>query len=61
VQVSALKQFSLIIPAEAKRTIDAFLSSAEEPTVGLEVFAPEAHVYEFQSQGVIEMLEKLLD
>jgi len=60
VQVSALKQLSLI-PVEAKRTIDAFLSSAEEPTEGLAVSAPEAYGYEFQSQGVIEMLEKLLD
>merc|ERR1712079_964532 len=28
---------------------------------GLAVSAPEAYGYEFQSQGVIEMLEKLLD
>jgi cell division septum initiation protein DivIVA len=61
VQVSALTQLSLI-PAEAKRTIDAFLASGEDqPTEGLAVSAPEAYGYEFQSQGVIEMLEKLLD
>lgn len=57
-QVSALKQLSLI-PDQAKRTIDMFLQ--EEPTEGLAVSAPEAYGYEFQSQGVIDMLEKLLD
>jgi len=62
VQVSALKSLNLI-PAEAKRTIDAFL--AQDPddasSEGLAVSAPEANAYEFQSHGVIEMLEKLLD
>merc|ERR1711977_196898 len=57
VQVSALKELSLI-PAEAKRTIDTFLMQDPE---GLAVSAPEANAYEFQSSGVIEMLEKLLD
>jgi len=59
-QVSALKSLQLI-PAEAKRTIDAFLQSSQDPAEGLEVSAPEAHGYEFASHGVIEMLEKLLD
>merc|ERR1712217_548108 len=58
VQVSALKQLSLV-PEEAKRTIDAFL--AQDPQEGLAVSAPEAYGYEFQSHGIIEMLEKLLD
>merc|ERR1719237_1186160 len=58
VQVGALKELSLI-PKEAKRTIDAFL--AQDPAEGLAVSAPEAAGYEFQSQGVIEMLEKLLN
>merc|ERR1712032_1587960 len=31
------------------------------PDEGLAVSAPEAYGYEFQSQGIIEMLEKLLD
>jgi hypothetical protein len=34
---------------------------AQDPDEGLAVSAPEAAGYEFQSQGVIEMLEKLLD
>merc|ERR1719253_508241 len=59
-QVSALKELSLI-PAEAKRTIDAFLQQGEEAPEGLAVSAPEANAYEFQSSGVVEMLEKLLD
>jgi len=57
-QVGALKELNLI-PKEAKKTIEAFL--AEDPAEGLAVSAPEAAGYEFQSQGVIEMLEKLLD
>jgi hypothetical protein len=37
----------------------AFLS--EEPVEGLAVSAPNAHRYDFESHGVIEMLEKLFD
>merc|ERR1719238_239290 len=59
VQVSALKELNLI-PAEAKKTIDVFLQNVEADD-GLAVSAPEANAYEFQSSGVIEMLEKLLD
>merc|ERR1719262_829492 len=58
VQVSSLKELNLI-PDEAKRAIDAFL--AQDPEAGLDVAAPEANAYEFQSHGIIEMLEKLLD
>jgi hypothetical protein len=53
-QLKSLK----LIPAEAKRAIDAFL---QDPDEGLAVSAPEANSYEFQSSGVIDMLEKLLD
>merc|ERR1719199_2152787 len=60
VQVAALKDLSLI-PTEAKKTIDAFLQGTEEAPEGLAVSAPEANAYEFQSSGVVEMLEKLLD
>ena len=49
VQVSALKELSLI-PADAKKAIDAFL---QEPDEGLAVSAPEANAYEFQSSGVM--------
>jgi len=56
----ALLQLKMLklIPAEAKRAIDTFL---QEPDEGLAVSAPEANSYEFQSSGVIDMLEKLLD
>jgi prefoldin subunit 5 len=57
VQVAALKSLSLI-PEDAKKTIDMFLQQDPE---GLAVSAPEANAYEFQSSGVVEMLEKLLD
>merc|ERR1719352_2221399 len=56
-QVAALKNMNLI-PADAKKAIDLFLMQDPE---GLAVSAPEANAYEFQSSGVIEMLEKLLD
>merc|ERR1719230_874029 len=53
----------MIVPKESRRTIDAFL--AQDPDVsdadGMSVSAPEANAYEFQSQGIIDMLEKLLD
>merc|ERR1719498_2011996 len=39
--------------------MESFL--AEQSDEGLAVSAPEANAYEFQSHGVIEMLEKLLD
>jgi len=43
------------IPASTKRVITAFLAS-EQP---LDVTAPQANAYEFQSGGIVEMLEKL--
>ena len=58
-QVSSLTSLSLI-PAEAKRAIEAFVQQDQDDD-GLAVSAPEANAYEFQSNGVIEMLEKLLD
>merc|ERR1711865_967592 len=59
VQVAALQKLSLV-PQEAKAAINVFLQDAES-TEGLAVSAPEANAYEFQSSGVVEMLEKLLD
>jgi len=60
-QVEALKNLKLM-PEEVKQTLTAFLDeqlpSGDE---GLAVSAPEAAGYEFQSSGVVEMLEKLLD
>ncbi|CAK0897166.1 unnamed protein product [Prorocentrum cordatum] len=61
VQLADLNGLSLI-PPEAKRAIAAFLQQDPDAAAeGLEVSAPEAYGYEFQSKGVIEMLEKLLD
>jgi len=56
-QVSALRRVSLI-PESAKRAIASFLQESPE---GLEVSNPEAYGYEFQSKGIVDMLEKLLD
>jgi prefoldin subunit 5 len=47
-------------PAEARKAIQAFLEEGQ-PDEGVDVSAPEAEGYEFQSAGIIEMLEKLLD
>jgi len=60
-QVQSLTSLSLI-PAEAKSAIDAFVQQDQvSEDEGLAVSAPEANAYEFQSSGVVEMLEKLLD
>merc|ERR1719261_2174834 len=55
-KVTSLK----MVPIGAKRTLLAFLNSDanQDP---LSVSAPQAAAYEFQSGGVVEMLEKLLD
>jgi chromosome segregation ATPase len=53
IQVRSLK----LIPAASKKALTSFLQQAPE----LEVSAPEANAYEFQSGGVVEMLEKLND
>jgi len=50
------------IPDSAKKVISAFLAQGSE--LGddpMSVSAPEANAYEFQSQGVVDMLEKLHD
>jgi hypothetical protein len=59
-QVSVLKDLKLI-PDSAKKTLDLFLQQGEDDDESLAVTAPEANGYEFQSSGVVEMLEKLLD
>merc|ERR1719512_534956 len=56
-QINRLKSLSLI-PADARKSLDLFLQTTDDP---LDVAAPEAAGYEFQSHGIIEMLEKLLD
>jgi histone H3/H4 len=61
VQVAKLKDLNLF-PPEAKKAIDSFLAEQEpDSPEGLGVSAPEAIGYEFQSHGIIEMLEQLLD
>jgi len=59
-EVSKIKDLPLI-PKAAKKAIDTFLMQDPELTDGTSVSAPEADAYEFQSHGVIDMLEKLLD
>jgi hypothetical protein len=47
------------VPSSAKRTILAFLATDKQDP--LSVSAPQANAYEFQSGGVVAMLEKLGD
>jgi len=59
-QVNDKLSKSDLIPDSAKRAIAAYMQ--QTPTdEGLAVSAPEAAGYEFQSGGIIQMLEKLLD
>jgi len=61
---TALAQVSagVLIPEHAKKVIAAFLAQGDAvEQAPLDVTAPESNAYEFQSQGVIDMLEKLLD
>jgi len=58
-QVSSLSKMSLI-PEHAKKVIDAFLQQGVQES-DLEAGAPEANGYEFQSAGLVDMLEKLQD
>merc|ERR1719375_1650253 len=58
IQVKSLKNLD-IFDDDAKKTIDSFLSTDEDPAEGLAVAAPEANAYEFQSSGIVEMLQKL--
>merc|ERR1719473_2252272 len=51
-----------LIPEHAKKVISAFLSQGDELGQDpLSVSAPQANAYEFQAQGVVDMLEKLHD
>merc|ERR1719460_1682250 len=57
-QVNSLK----LVPEHAKKVISAFLAQGDELGADpMSVSAPQANAYEFQSQGVVDMLEKLHD
>jgi len=58
IQVEAKLKNMNLIPKEAKRAIDIFLSQSEEEDP---ISAPSANAYDFQSQGIIDMLDKLLN
>jgi len=50
-----------LVPLFAKKALTAFLQQARQPDEQLFNAAPDAHGYEFQSGGVVDMLEKLKD
>merc|ERR1719247_1840635 len=63
-QDSALLQVTKLarVPESVKRTIYSFLSTdADVVQDPMSVSAPQANAYEFQSGGVVEMLEQLAD
>jgi len=45
----------------AKKAIDLFLNQQNEDEAVLDMGAPEANAYEFQSNGIMQMLDKLQD
>jgi len=55
-QLSNLKKYN-IIPDDAKRTIDVYLQQGAQSE--MELSAPEANAYEFQSTGILDMLADL--
>merc|ERR1719428_2514144 len=53
-----------MITAEQKRILNSFFlqeTAEEKDAESLAASAPQANAYEFQSQGIIDMLQKLLD
>lgn len=52
-------QSQKLIPSHAKKALAAFLQTARSDETNLLPAAPEANAYEFQSGGVIDILEKL--
>jgi len=61
VQMKNLKRINFI-PKEAQKAIDLFLSQDTDYEESLlQVSAPEANAYEFSSQSIVDMLQKLLD
>jgi histone H3/H4 len=60
-QFSALSSLHLI-PPETKQALESFMQHGEAGTGSEELDgAPEANAYEFQSSGVVDMLENLKD
>jgi hypothetical protein len=57
-QLSNLRSLS-DVPDDAKRTIESFLSMEQRDADDLA--APEANAYEFQSGGIVQVVEEILD
>merc|ERR1719473_1179180 len=56
-QLSDTKAYE--ISPETKQVIDNFLAQDTDSDENLAVAAPEANAYEFQAQGIVDMLTKL--
>merc|ERR1719379_112760 len=50
---------SNLIPEAQKKVIYAFLESDPDENIAVSLGAPEGAAYEFQAQGIVDMLEKL--
>merc|ERR1719456_1807881 len=51
---------SHVIPAESKRVLESFLAHDDNENLAVSAMdAPSANAYEFESQGLVDMLAKL--
>jgi len=52
---------SKLVPDKARRAIMAFIQSDPDENLAMEVMAPQANAYEFQAQGVIDMIQGMME
>jgi len=50
-----------LVPEKARRAIMAFIQSDPDENLAMEVMAPQANAYEFQAQGVIDMIQGMME
>merc|ERR1719163_1651027 len=50
-----------LIPDKARRAIMAFIQSDPDENLAMEVMAPQSNAYEFQAQGVIDMIQGMME
>jgi DNA repair exonuclease SbcCD ATPase subunit len=58
-QLASKKALRYMIPADEQSKIQSFLSTEDGQSLTEAAEAPEANAYEFQSQGIVDMLSKL--
>merc|ERR1719161_2529509 len=58
-QISSHKRFRDLIPAETQQKIQSLIQAQDGDDQNLAIEAPDANAYEFQSQGIVDMISKL--